>query len=91
MGRVRDHNTRDVLFPFGAPGGFLTDSDSLTDERLASLYSAVRLLKPVDRSLILMWLDDLSYREMAEVLGLSESNVGVKINADQIGCCQAGG
>jgi RNA polymerase sigma-70 factor (ECF subfamily) len=34
----------------------------------------------VDRSLILLSLDGLSYREMAEVLGLSESNVGVKIN-----------
>jgi len=54
--------------------------DSLPDERLAQLYVAIRQLKPVDRSLILMSLDGLSYREMAEVLGLSESNVGVKLN-----------
>ena len=44
------------------------------------LYSAIRSLKPLDRSLMLMALDELSYREMAEVLGLSESNIGVKIN-----------
>jgi RNA polymerase sigma factor (sigma-70 family) len=55
-----------------------------TDERLESLYSAIRQLKPVDRSLILMSLDELSYREMADVLGLSESNVGVKINRIKI-------
>ena len=29
---------------------------------------------------MLLSLDGLSYREMAEVLGLSESNVGVKLN-----------
>jgi RNA polymerase sigma-70 factor (ECF subfamily) len=55
-------------------------SDPLAEERLAKLYSAIRQLKPLDRSLILMSLDGVSYREMAEVLGLSESNVGVKIN-----------
>ena len=46
----------------------------------AKLYSAIRQLKPLERSLILMSLDGLSYREMAAVLGLSESNVGVKLN-----------
>jgi RNA polymerase sigma-70 factor (ECF subfamily) len=54
--------------------------DALTDERLARLYAAIQLLKPLDRSLILLSLDGLSYRDMAEVLGLSESNVGVKLN-----------
>jgi RNA polymerase sigma-70 factor (ECF subfamily) len=52
----------------------------LTDERLVRLYAAIHQLKPLERSLILLSLDGLSYREMAEVLGLSESNVGVKLN-----------
>lgn len=30
--------------------------------------------------LVLLYLDDLSYRQIAEVLGISESNVGVKLN-----------
>jgi RNA polymerase sigma-70 factor (ECF subfamily) len=47
---------------------------------LAQLYSAIHQLKPLDRSLILMSLDGLAYREMAEVLGLSESNVGAKLS-----------
>ena len=33
-----------------------------------------------DAALVLLYLDDLSYREMSEVLGISESNVGVKLN-----------
>ena len=63
---------------------FAGEPDVLTDERLMKLYAAIRQLKPVDRSLILLSLDGLSYREMAEVLGLSESNVGVKLNRIKI-------
>lgn len=44
------------------------------------LYSAIRQLPKADAALVLLYLDDLSYREMAEVLGISESNVGVKLN-----------
>lgn len=55
-------------------------AEELPDRRLDVLYDAIRQLKPVDRSLTLLFLDGLSYREMAEVLGLSESNVGVKLN-----------
>ncbi len=60
--------------------GMDTGTECSSDERLAELYSGIRKLKAVDRSLILLALDGLSYREMAEVLGLSESNVGVKLN-----------
>jgi len=76
----KNYRRRVEQFGASAPRAFVTDSDSLTDERLANIYSAICLLKPLDRSLILMSLDGLSYREMAEVLGLSESNIGVKIN-----------
>jgi RNA polymerase sigma-70 factor (ECF subfamily) len=50
------------------------------DELVARLYAAIRHLPKVDAALVLLYLDDLSYREMAEVLGLSETNVGVKLN-----------
>ncbi|MCW1885548.1 sigma-70 family RNA polymerase sigma factor [Luteolibacter flavescens] len=50
------------------------------EERLELLYAAIHRLKLLDRSLILMWLDGLSYHEMAEILGLTEGNVGIKIN-----------
>ena len=50
------------------------------EELVARLYAAIRQLPKVDAALVLLYLDDLSYREMADVLGLSESNVGVKLN-----------
>jgi RNA polymerase sigma-70 factor (ECF subfamily) len=33
-----------------------------------------------DVALVLLYLDDMSYREIADVLGVSESNVGVRLN-----------
>jgi len=44
------------------------------------LYEEIRKLPEVDRVLVLLYLDEVSYREMAKVLGISESNVGVRIN-----------
>jgi len=61
-----------------------TDADSaqhlVREEQVARLYDAIHQLPKVDAALVLLYLEDLSYREMAEVLGLSESNVGVKLN-----------
>jgi len=37
-------------------------------------------LGAVDRAVFVLYLDDLSYREMAEILGLSEGAVGVRLN-----------
>jgi RNA polymerase sigma-70 factor (ECF subfamily) len=49
-------------------------------ETLQRLYAAIRQLPETDAALVLLYLDDLSYRQMAEVLGISEGNVGVKLN-----------
>lgn len=48
-------------------------------ERLEALYAAVRSLPVQDRSLVLMLLDGLSYREISGVTGLSENHVGVSL------------
>jgi RNA polymerase sigma-70 factor, ECF subfamily len=49
-------------------------------EEVERLYAAIRQLPEADVALVLLFLDDLSYRQMAEVLGISESNVGVTVN-----------
>ena len=50
------------------------------DAMVEQLYLAIRQLPVLDASLALMHLDGLSYREMSEVLGITESHVGVKLN-----------
>lgn len=49
-------------------------------DTVEQLYRAIHKLPKTDAALVLLYLDELSYREMAEVLGISESNVGVKLN-----------
>lgn len=49
-------------------------------ETVEQLYRAIHQLPKGDAALVLLYLDELSYREMAGVLGISESNVGVKLN-----------
>jgi RNA polymerase sigma-70 factor (ECF subfamily) len=49
------------------------------EEAVARLYSAIRALPKVDAALVMLHLDGLSYRETAEVFGISEINVGVKL------------
>ena len=58
----------------------LRDTGPPMDERLAWLYEEIATLNEVDRSITLLLLEGLSYKEMATILGISESNVGVKIN-----------
>jgi RNA polymerase sigma-70 factor (ECF subfamily) len=50
------------------------------DERLERLHRHLRGLPELDRALVLLWLEDRSYREIGEVLGISETNVGTKLN-----------
>jgi len=60
----------------------LCDSAEQAQQRdtVEQLYKAIHQLPKSDAALVLLYLDEMSYREIAEVLGISESNVGVKLN-----------
>ncbi len=59
----------------------LLQEDTLTnEERLNWLYTEIHKLDKIDRSLVLLLLEGFSYKEMSAILGIGESNVGVKIN-----------
>lgn len=54
--------------------------DDPIDERVAWLYSEIKQFNEIDRSLTLLLLDGYSYKEMSDMMGISESNIGVKIH-----------
>ena len=58
---------------------------SVHDPRLEWIYERIAELDEANRALALLMLDGFTYREMARVLGLSESNVGVRINRIKAG------
>ena len=49
------------------------------DEEINQLYKAIAKLKEVDRAIILLYLEEKSYNEIGEILGLSEKNISVKL------------
>ena len=56
------------------------ENDNVTEERLQLLYAAIKLLNDVERALVLMYLEDLPYKDIAETIGISEVNARVKMN-----------
>jgi RNA polymerase sigma-70 factor (ECF subfamily) len=50
------------------------------DERLAALRGLIAGLEPLNRALLLLYLEERSYAEIAEVLGLSETHVATKLH-----------
>jgi len=58
----------------------LTANEDESDDRIKWLYNQIRTLNEVDRSITLLLLEGYSYKEMADILGISDSNLGVKIH-----------
>ena len=64
----------------------ITDSKSDVEQRVRDLKSMealtnkIRLLPIVQRQLVVLSLEGVSYKEMAEISGLSQTNVGVQLN-----------
>lgn len=61
------------------------DLESFADEedktaQLRELYRLINCLGRLERALILLWLEEKSYQEMADITGISRGNVAVKLN-----------
>jgi RNA polymerase sigma factor (sigma-70 family) len=48
-------------------------------EAIDSLYEAISGLPPLNRAIVLLYLEDMSYNEIAEITGLSKANVSVRL------------
>ncbi len=53
---------------------------SETENRLSLLEKFISELKELDKALMLLYLEEKSHKEIAEILGISTSNVATKIN-----------
>jgi RNA polymerase sigma-70 factor (ECF subfamily) len=49
-------------------------------EQIAALHRAIKKLSDIDRSLVMLYLDDVAYNEISEILGLTVINIKVKMN-----------
>jgi RNA polymerase sigma-70 factor (ECF subfamily) len=55
-------------------------TEASSDDRLANLYSAIYKLDALEKALVTLFLEDLTYEEMAEATGIKANNVGVMLH-----------
>jgi len=58
----------------------IPDENSEINSNQEKLFRAINRLTEIDKAIITLYLDEFSYKEIAEIIGISESNTGVKIN-----------
>lgn len=56
------------------------ESPYFTDEALNHLYEAIKKLSEVDRAVILLYLEEKPYQEIAEIIGTKPNNIAVRIS-----------
>ena len=55
--------------------------DSTTaDENLNLLQQKIAILKELDKALIILYFEEKSYKEIAEIIGITETNVATKVS-----------
>ncbi len=50
------------------------------NEQIQAMYRAINQLNDIDRTLVLLYLEDVAYNEISEIMGLTVSNIKVKMN-----------
>jgi RNA polymerase sigma factor (sigma-70 family) len=71
---------RDINLPLKKQHDEIPDpSASSQDEDIKQLFRAIGKLSPLNKAIILMYLEDLSYEEIATITGLTKSNVSVRL------------
>ena len=61
------------------PPELVEDSHAFEDESLNQLYDAIRQLSEIDRGVIMLYLEEKPYQEIAEIIGTNPNNIGVRI------------
>jgi RNA polymerase sigma factor (sigma-70 family) len=56
------------------------DRTAVTEEKINQLQRFINELKELDRALMILYLDSKTYNEIAEILGITATNVATKIN-----------
>ena len=55
------------------------DNYAFSDESLNLLYDAIRKLSEIDRAIIMLYLEEKPYKEIAEIIGTNPNNIGVRV------------
>ncbi len=78
---IRNYKSKVETLPFEISSADIsTESDDNKAEQLAALHELINLLLPIEKAIILLWLDEYSYEEIADIIGIERSNVATKLH-----------
>ena len=69
---------RNSPIPLSMGIDLFNDKDDDT-KQVKMLYDRIHRLKPFDRAIVLLWLENMSYEEIAAIVGITAKNVGVRL------------
>lgn len=74
----RKKKRRGERLPLEMAGDLFTDTDD-TSKQVRMLHNRIGKLEVMDRALILLWLENMSYDDIALIVGITPKNVSVKL------------
>ncbi len=77
-------NNRQHFVSDSLPAEETEDNYAFSDESLNLLYSAIRKLSEIDRAVIMLYLEERSQKEIADVIGTNQNNIGVRVQRIKI-------
>ena len=78
--RAEQHDSLDGSHALWRDGSPMPDEKLEANQQLERLYAGIDRLGELDKALVMLFLDEKSYREMAQVVGISETHVAVKLH-----------
>lgn len=73
-------NKIEIDFKESIPKGTQQNHAEMPSENEERLFEAIRTLNKAERAIIALYLEDYQYKEIAEMTGITENYVGVKVN-----------
>lgn len=66
---------------YGLPAADISsEADDSKAEQLSALHELINQLLPIEKAIILLWLEEYSYEEIAEIIGIERNNVAAKLH-----------
>ena len=75
----KQKNNRQRIASDKLPSDISDEPRIFIDDSLEQLYDAIRQLSEVDRGVILLYLEEKTYQEIADIIGTNPNNIGVRI------------
>lgn len=57
----------------------LFDESDASNRQVTMLHDRISRLQPFDRAIVLLWLENLSYEEIGQIVGITAKNVSVRL------------